>query len=139
MLMRLHTVAHRYHHFIDGLRGRSRESVLDRWRWAHLSLLCSLHLVVWVMRARYVAKDLPFLYRWSEGFRIVQWCHGYGAGLVFLWYACRLCVWEELDHIRAVRFPLVGSANQKIDIFKITCKVLLCVGVGLIKKTLAWQ
>ena len=28
---------------------------------------------------------------------------------------------------------------QKIDIFKITCKVLLCVGVGLIKKTLAWQ
>ena len=33
----------------------------------------------------------------------------------------------------------VGSANQKIDMFKITCKVLLCVGVGLIKKTLVWQ
>ena len=33
----------------------------------------------------------------------------------------------------------VGSANQKIDIFKITCKVLFCVGVGLIKKTLMWQ
>ena len=34
---------------------------------------------------------------------------------------------------------MVGSTNQKIDIFKITCKVLLCVGMGLIKKTLAWQ
>ena len=34
---------------------------------------------------------------------------------------------------------ILGSANRKIDIFKITCKVLLCVGVGLIKKTLAWQ
>ena len=33
----------------------------------------------------------------------------------------------------------LGSANRKIDIFKITCKVLLCVEVGLIKKTLAWQ
>ena len=27
---------------------------------------------------------------------------------------------------------------RKIDIFKLTCKVLSCVGVGLIKKTLAW-
>ena len=35
--------------------------------------------------------------------------------------------------------PYIGSVNQKIDIFKITCKVLLCVGVSLIKKTLAWQ
>ena len=38
MLMRLHTVARSYHNFIDGLRGRSRESmssVLERWRWAH--------------------------------------------------------------------------------------------------------
>jgi len=33
----------------------------------------------------------------------------------------------------------LGSTNQKIDIFKITCRVLLCLGVGLIKKTLAWQ
>ena len=31
---------------------------------------------------------------------------------------------------------MVRSANRKIDIFKITCKVLSCVGVGLIK---AWQ
>ena len=34
---------------------------------------------------------------------------------------------------------ILGSANRKIDIFKITCKALLCVGVGLIKKILAWQ
>ena len=34
--------------------------------------------------------------------------------------------------------PSVGSASQKIDIFKITCKALLCIGVGLIKKTLVW-
>ena len=33
----------------------------------------------------------------------------------------------------------VGSTNRKIDIFKITCKVLLCVEVGLIKKTLSWN
>jgi len=33
----------------------------------------------------------------------------------------------------------VGCANQKIDIFKFACKLLLCVGVGLIKKTLEWQ
>ena len=33
----------------------------------------------------------------------------------------------------------VGSANRKIDIFKIIHKLLLCVGVGLIKKTLTWQ
>ena len=65
MLMRLHTVARSYHHFVDGLRGRSRESmnsVLERWRWAHLPLLCSLHLVLWVMRAWYFTKDLPFLF-----------------------------------------------------------------------------
>jgi len=30
----------------------------------------------------------------------------------------------------------VCYANQKIDIFKLTPKLLLCVGVGLIKKTL---
>ena len=50
MLMRLHTMARSNHHFIDSLRGRSRESmnnVLERWRWAHLPLLCSLHLVVY--------------------------------------------------------------------------------------------
>ena len=34
---------------------------------------------------------------------------------------------------------MVGSANRKIDIFKTICKVLLCVGVGLIKKTLTRQ
>jgi len=38
----------------------------------------------------------------------------------------------KMKHIGRVRKP-------KIDIFKITCKMLLCVGVGLIKKTLAWQ
>ena len=32
----------------------------------------------------------------------------------------------------------VGFANRKIDSFEITCKVLLCVGVGLIKKMLMW-
>ena len=32
--------------------------------------------------------------------------------------------------------PYIGSANRN---FKITYKVLLCVGVGLIKKTLTWQ
>ena len=36
-------------------------------------------------------------------------------------------------------FTVLGCANQKIDIFKFTCKLLLCVGVGLIKKTLEWQ
>jgi len=35
--------------------------------------------------------------------------------------------------------PLIGSASQKINILKIICKVLSCVGVGLIKKTLLWQ
>jgi len=30
MLMRLHTVARSYHHFIDGLRGRSRESMQEQ-------------------------------------------------------------------------------------------------------------
>ena len=34
----------------------------------------------------------------------------------------------------------IGSANRKIDIFKITCKVLLCVEVGLIiRKHLSWN
>ena len=33
----------------------------------------------------------------------------------------------------------LGSTNRKINVFKITCKVMLCLGVGLIKKTLAWQ
>ena len=33
----------------------------------------------------------------------------------------------------------LGSANRKIDIFKITCKVLLCVEAGLIKKKLSWN
>ena len=37
--------------------------------------------------------------------------------------------------------PLAGSANRKIIIFKITCiaSILLFVGMGLIKKILAWQ
>jgi len=34
---------------------------------------------------------------------------------------------------------MVGCANQKFDIFKSTIKLLSCVGVGLIKKTLEWQ
>jgi len=33
----------------------------------------------------------------------------------------------------------LGCANQKIDIFKSTPKLLPCVGVGLIKKTIEWQ
>jgi len=33
---------------------------------------------------------------------------------------------------------MLGSANRKIDIFKITCKVMSCVGAGLIKKILVW-
>jgi len=53
MLMPPHTVVPRYHHSIEGLNVRSRESmnnVLERWRWDHLPLLCFPHLVVWVMR-----------------------------------------------------------------------------------------
>jgi len=33
----------------------------------------------------------------------------------------------------------VGCTNQKIDTFKSSHKLFLCVTVGLIKKTLEWQ
>ena len=41
--------------------------------------------------------------------------------------------------IITILLPLLGSANRKIDIFKITSKILLCVEVGLIQKTLSWN
>ena len=51
---------------------------------------------------------------------------------------CR-CKTSQLceDPAALMSVPTKGSANQKIGIFKITCKALLCVGVGLIKKTLS--
>jgi len=48
-----------------------------------------------------------------------------------------LCLGPETGNLFGVA---LGSANQKSDIgLKVTCKVLSCVGVGLIKKTLSWQ
>ena len=48
-------------------------------------------------------------------------------------------IWVTRGWHSNISCTLIGSANRKIDIFKITCKVLLCVEVGLIKKTLSWN
>ena len=82
MHLRIHTVhvACRYHHFIDGLNGRSKGSmnnVLEWWRWSLLPLLCFLHLVVWVMLAQYFTR-LAFLVSLRRGdlySLMMSWLH----------------------------------------------------------------
>ena len=59
-----------------------------------------------------------------------------GTPLITQWRSMKLITVK--NHF-LLSINLIGSTNRKIDIFKITCKVLLCVGVGLIKKTLAWK
>jgi len=70
MLMSLRTVAHRYHHSIDSLNRRSKESTplygqhIREVEMGSLPLLhMFLHLVVWVMLAQCFTKDLPSLVR----------------------------------------------------------------------------
>ena len=54
--------------------------------------------------------------------------------------SCKIKMYKSIQKVHVLSpKPMVGSANRRIDIFKITCKVLLCVGVGLIKKTLSWN
>jgi len=75
MLMRLHTVAHRYHHFTDGLNGRikgSMNNVLEVEMGSFTPLVFSKFLVVWVMLVQYFTKELPSLFLSGEGFHIVR-------------------------------------------------------------------
>ena len=99
------------------------------WVWLH-HVLCSTVWYRYLVVALWMDHKVVCLPLMSVLNRTTACIFDLAASMPFL---------HQEGFIAMMAWTLIGCTNQKIDILKLTCKLLLCVGVGLIKKTLEWQ